>query len=415
MKKVVKKIAKYFCFIMIGLSLGYFIFNKPENKLEEINEPKIKKNINTLSMMLETEAGSGNYEMTTASSWPTDGYVFNATLSKCENGGELSWDDTNKRVLMSGNVSDKCYVYFDVIQVLLADYVKSLYTGTQGENGIYYHDAILTNGAGDNSYRYSGADPNNYVCFGTNTTPCPTDNLYRMIGVFGDQVKLVKYDYANSNLLGTNGDYSGTGTYLKSNYSTYKGSLTTINRYYWNDSTSTNTWSESLLNKTNLNTNFITNIGTEWANKIATTTWKVGGNTYNNIANVEPSVSYKNEIVNPTPGSTSTTGETEYKAKIGLMYVSDYGFAASQDHWGRYLMDTYAAAMDNNWMYMGLYELTISRTADTSDCAFRVVSRGNVDEGRVTINYAVRPSFSLESSVTYVSGDGSQSSPLRLS
>ena len=275
MKKVVKKIAKYFCFIMIGLSLGYFIFNKPENKLEEINEPKIKKNINTLSMMLETEAGSGNYEMTTASSWPTDGYVFNATLSKCENGGELSWDDTNKRVLMSGNVSDKCYVYFDVIQVLLADYVKSLYTGTQGENGIYYHDATLTNGARDNSYRYSGADPNNYVCFGTNTTPCPTDNLYRMIGVFGDQVKLVKYDYANSNLLGTNGDYSGTGTYLKSNYSTYKGSLTTINRYYWNDSTSTNTWSESLLNKTNLNTNFITNIGTEWAKKIATTTWKV--------------------------------------------------------------------------------------------------------------------------------------------
>ena len=193
------------------------------------------------------------------------------------------------------------------------------------------------------------------------------------------------------------------------------GNLTAINVYYWNNLTQTNIWSTSLLNKTNLNTNFINYLGTEWANKIATTTWKVGGNTYNNIANVEPSVSYKNEIVNPTPGSTSTTGETEYKAKIGLMYVSDYGFAASQDHWGRYLMDTYAAAMDNNWMYMGLYELTISRTADTSDCAFRVVSRGNVDEGRVTINYAVRPSFSLESSVTYVSGDGSQSSPLRLS
>ena len=45
-------------------------------------------------MMLETEAGSGNYEMSTASSWPTEGYVFNSTLSKCENGGELSWDDT---------------------------------------------------------------------------------------------------------------------------------------------------------------------------------------------------------------------------------------------------------------------------------------------------------------------------------
>ena len=376
----------------------------------------------------------------------------------------------------------------------LAEYIISQYTGTQGENSLYYHDSSLTNGAGDNSYRYAGGDyvltdigkatgatyttvpvettgvialisfycderkeyvgsgcsssstpyylikgdttqyqtysealsasvekgyltkdnVNNFVCFGTNTSPCPTDNLYRIIGVFGNNVKLIKYDYANSNLLGTDGDYS-TNTFSKSVYSSYMGNLTAINVYYWNNLTQTNIWSTSLLNKTNLNTNFINYLGTEWANKIATTTWKVGGNTYNNIANVEPSVSYKNEIVNPTPGSTSTTGETEYKAKIGLMYVSDYGFAASQDHWGRYLMDTYAAAMDNNWMYMGLYELTISRTADTLDCAFRVVSRGNVDEGRVTINYAVRPSFSLESSVTYVSGDGSQSSPLRLS
>ncbi len=30
-------------------------------------------------MMLETEAGSGKYEMTTRDSWPTEGYVFNST------------------------------------------------------------------------------------------------------------------------------------------------------------------------------------------------------------------------------------------------------------------------------------------------------------------------------------------------
>jgi len=426
MKKVVKKIAKYFCFIMIGLSLGYFIFNKPENKLEEINEPKIKKNINTLSMMLETEAGSGNYEMTTASSWPTDGYVFNATLSKCENGGELSWDDTNKRVLMSGNVSDKCYVYFDVIQVLLADYVKSLYTGTQGENGIYYHDAILTNGAGDNSYRYSGADPNNYVCFGTNTTPCPTDNLYRMIGVFGDQVKLVKYDYANSNLLGTNGDYSGTGTYSTSGYSTYKGSLTTINRYYWNDSTDTNTWSESNLNKINLNTNFITNIGEEWVNKIATTTWKVGGNTAEKIRGSAMYIAYQNEITNAVTTNT-TDGAKEYSAQIGLMYVSDYGYAASPTYWTYYGYNSdstkdYRAATTSNWMYMGLDEWTISRSAENSYFAFYVdedvfVSHNGVyhDDhlpSSIGNGFGVRPSFNLLSSITYISGDGTQNSPI---
>jgi len=422
MKKEVKKVALLLIVFGIGVGVTLLYMNNKYKVYEEEEPKQIKKHVDTISMMLETEAGSGNYEMTTASSWPTDGYIFNTTLSKCENGGELSWDDENKRVLMSGNVSDKCYVYFDVIQVLLADYVKSLYTGTQGENGIYYHDATLTNGAGDNSYRYSGADPNNYVCFGTNTTPCPTDNLYRMIGVFGDQVKLVKYDYANSNLLGTNGDYSATDTYLKSSYSTYKGSLTTINRYYWNDSTSTNTWSESLLNKTNLNTNFITNIGTEWANKIATTTWKVGGNTDANIYSKTPSVAYQNEVVNPVTTNT-TDNTTEYTAKIGLMYVSDYGFAATPSAWTANLNTYNGEAIKNvNWMYMGLFEWTLSRRADGSDFAFYVDNGGSVRFNSVYRNdhlpgslgsgFGVRPSFNLEYSITYVSGDGTQDSPI---
>ena len=82
---------------------------------EESTIKNFKKNENMFSMMLETEAESGNYEMNTRDSWPTSGYKFNSILSKCENGEEISWDDENKRVLMSGNVSDKCYVYFDLI------------------------------------------------------------------------------------------------------------------------------------------------------------------------------------------------------------------------------------------------------------------------------------------------------------
>ena len=75
--------------------------------------------------------------------------------------------------------------------ILLRDYVIALYTGTQGENSIYYHDSSLINGAGDNSYRFAGPseDVNNFVCFGTNESPCPTDNLYRIIGVVDNKVK----------------------------------------------------------------------------------------------------------------------------------------------------------------------------------------------------------------------------------
>ncbi|CDF20063.1 unknown [Clostridium sp. CAG:609] len=177
--------------------------------------------------------------------------------------------------------------------VKLYNYVKSKYT-SQGSNGLYYHDSSLTNGAGDNSYRYAGASDavNNYVCFGSTQSPCPADNLYRIIGVFGDRVKLIKSDYATSTLLGADGDYKQAYTATGNASSNYKGNnLANIAAYTWNYKNNTtinsgygsNTWSTSLLNKTNLNTNFITNIGADWAAKIADTTWKVGGNTWANI------------------------------------------------------------------------------------------------------------------------------------
>ena len=321
--------------------------------------------------------------------------------------------DASQNANAGKSMSAKVMIQKVPIVTTLASYITNLYTGTQGENGIYYHDSSLTNGAGDSSYRYSGANPNNYVCFGSNESTCPTDNLYRIIGVFGNQVKLIKYDYATSALLGTDGDYASTGT---PNASYYKGSLTTINTYYWNNSTKKNTWSESLLNKTNLNTNFINNIGTEWANKIATTTWKVGGNTYANIRDVIPATAYQNEIVNPVTKNT-TDNATEYSAKIGLMYVSDYGFGADPSAWTTTLYN-YDGSVNGstirslNWMHMGYYEWTISRSADDSNIAFFVNDGGRVDYVDVDNDIAVRPSFSLESSITYVSGSGSASDPM---
>lgn len=54
-----------------------------------------------------------------------EGYVFNEQLSACENGSTLSWDDENKRVLVEANVSDKCYIYFDVMPYSLAHTIGS--------------------------------------------------------------------------------------------------------------------------------------------------------------------------------------------------------------------------------------------------------------------------------------------------
>ena len=302
----------------------------------------------------------------------------------------------------------------------LASCITSLYNerGEEGANGLYYHDGVgaytnATEEAGDNSYRYSGSNPNNFVCFGSDSETCENDNLYRIIGVFGNEVKLIKYDYANSNMLGTDGDYNAS-TFAASSYPTYRGNLTTINRYTWNKN-NTNTWSESGLNTVNLNTNYINylnKIDAKWANMIAEHDYQVGGNTWGNLITTVGKQKYENELVNPASDIKET-------AKIGLMYVSDYGYAADPSYWTTemYRSDSqdYRLAATSNWMYMGLYEWTISRDSGDTDISFYVHTTGLVDYDHVSTAFnAARPVFYLESAVTYVSGSGSMTDPLRI-
>ena len=274
----------------------------------------------------------------------------------------------------------------------LACHTAKLYTGTQGENGIYYHDATLTNGAGDNSYRFAGASDavNNYVCFGSTKTPCPDDNLYRIIGVF-------------DNKAGEN--------QTKQRVKIIKS--TSVGNKAWGDN---NTWSTSSLN-TYLNNEFITTFDVATKGKIATTTWKVGGNTFDSIEHRPAKTAYQNEVVKPEPRSTSN-GETQLNAQIGLMYASDYGFAASPSAWTSILYHYKGEAIkSSNWMYLGSDEWTISRDADYSNSAFYVNKSGFVtglEYSGVMNTYGVRPVFYLKSSVTYVSGDGTKNSPTRV-
>ena len=281
-----------------------------------------------------------------------------------------------------------------MVKTTLASYITNLYTETQGKNGIYYHDVKLTDGAGDNSYRFAGAsgEVNNYVCFGSTTTPCPEDNLYRIIGVFDTQV-------------GEN----QTEQRVKLIKSTFVGDKV------W-DTGGKNTWSTSSLN-TYLNNDFLNAFDETTKGKIADTTWKVGGNTQDNIQRQPAKTAYQNEIVSPVTTNTSDNA-TEYKAKIGLMYASDYGFAAAPSAWTKKLYNYDDATIKSaNWMYLRSLEWTISRNADTSDYAFHVRGDGYVagDDGNgVAAAYGVRPVFSLSSSVNYVSGSGTKTEPIRI-
>lgn len=522
MKKILIGVSGIFV-IIIGLFAFFVSNNKNNNEMytSDIEEKKENSIGGFLTLMLETDADSGIYEKSTSSTWPEDGYIFNSELSKCQNGGELSWNEELGTVNLITNTSDSCYVYFDKEPdiVYLADYIINNVYVEDGVNGLYYHDESLINGASDNSYRYSGGDYkvtniaiasgltnivtlsaaettgvinfycngsksyvgaycnssytkyyttsyneavhyltykealnkavsdgyltanniNNYVCFGSDAETCLSDNLYRIIGVFDNKVKLIKAYVASAALLGSNGDYYGNSFPYVIN-SNYKGNIerTDIAVYYWNNLNSDsaysdtgyyNVWSYSALNTINLNTNFLNNIGSLWSDKISYSNWIVDGVDESWDIFDKPAVVYDNEIK-----KTDNSIELTYNAKIGLMYVSDYLFSANPIYWtylgyslssfpdanGNYGNKyDYRAATESNWLYSGLMEWTITRVKSSNyknNVAF-IDYNGNPHLGNATWNNGylpVRPCFYLNSNVQYASGDGSIDNPYRI-
>ena len=300
--------------------------------------------------------------------------------------------------------------------------------------GLYHHDASLTNGAGDNSYRFAGADPNNYVCFGSDDTTCPTENLYRIIGVIDGKVKLIHAYGATTTMLGTDEGYVNTyqeawSDSLELAQSFYKGKedFTKIGSYKWNK-TGTNTWNTSTTNTINLNTNYLTYLDSKnikWKNMIADTTWYVGGMTRANGYQSNAKTAYNYEVGANKDATTTVT------SKIGLMYVSEYYYGATPDYWmlpgydenghpnenqTAWIGEDYSKAYNNNWMSTGLNEWTLSRVSGGSRYAFDVNGGGDVvwryvDNSR---GFAVRPSFSLSSSIKFTSGEGTAVNPIRI-
>ena len=115
------------------------------------------------------------------------------------------------------------------------------------------------------------------------------------------------------------------------------------------------------------------------------------------------------------------TGQSGYEEtmKIGLMYVSDYGYGASPEKWTTALYeDNYGT---DNWLYLGDFEWLISRYAGDFNSTFLLgsytgsfVFLGNVDYAFVSSARAVRPSFSLTSTATISSGTGTSTDPFVL-
>ncbi len=99
--------------LIFSLIIGIYFYNN-NNKTVIMND-KHSINNKSISIMLETDVGTGVYEVSEDDEWPGEGYELNTTRSGCENGSTISYDTNTDKVVIRGNISDKCYIYFDVL------------------------------------------------------------------------------------------------------------------------------------------------------------------------------------------------------------------------------------------------------------------------------------------------------------
>lgn len=322
------------------------------------------------------------------------------------------YDSSNGLGKCTSESDESCktyYVSLNLGEKYLSDYIINTYKG-DGSKGLYLHNEKLENGANDNNYRFSGANPNNYVCFGSEDETCPDDNLYRIIGVFDNQVKLIKSDVASKDLLGENGNYYGIYVWNLNNYNGQKKN-TDLDCYYWikqnADNANTNSWLKSDLNKINLNTNYLNNIGEKWSNKIANHIWNAGGINNEVFLNKDYILSppYFKEYYDLESGINGTGKDVTYNAKIGLMYVSDYLYGSDLDK----------SFYNNNWIFLGIGEHTISKHSNDNVGVYVIESYGEIGyEQSMENKYIIRPTFYLKKSIKYVSGTGTKEDPIRI-
>ena len=433
--------------------LTFIIFNYINTDGVVIASGKSEESINnkTFSLMLETSAGSGEYQISTDTTWPGSGYEYNANLSSCENGSTLIWNEETRSVSLKANISDKCYLYFDIVppDVTLATnntdntynpstpatlscngatssynqkyqrveisgidnkYTNCTLTYQTPSSKNYLNNYIIglsgtTQGTGqvvnENGYRYEGKDPNNYVWF--------NNELWRIIGVFDEN----SHGQSGQNLVKIiRADSIGGLAWHKSNTNDWTAAslMNLLNGAYLNSENGTGGeycygYSTSVPAG---NCDYTeTGINDTYRPMIENVTWYLGGHSTQS-ATAEAFYGYER-------GTTVSSGRpTETTGYIGLMYPSDYGYSVLSSSCARTTnLGSYnnATCAGQSWMYGQGYEWTITPSSSYSNNVFHVSSNGYLSYSSANRGSAARPVLYLDSSVYVIDGTGTQSDP----
>ncbi len=275
--------------------------------------------------------------------------------------------------------------YIDITKGCENKQIASCFSGNVNySESLTKHDSINSIGASDDNYRFSGNNTvKNFVCFGSDDELCPENNLYRIIGIFDGKIKLIKYTPLDINNDGTiNPTFNGTDTY------TY-------------DLGNNHLWNESDVN-IYLNNEYFNSLNTNYQEMIQSHNFYVG-----NVSGSFAKSIYDTE--------KSVVNETENN--IGLMYASDYLFAANKQYWGlSYSNYSSIDVKNNNWLYLDLYSDYYEWTMSTNGSSV-LYSHYLGNLVYATNEYSllsIRPTFYLKAETIYKSGRGTSTEPFRI-
>ena len=318
--------------------------------------------------------------------------------------------------------------------------ITKLNDNTSGDSGsgVYKveHSSIAAGSSATGStipavtdYRYYGPSPNNYICLDMEGgSTCPDKHLYRIIGSIYEEkentsrIKVIKSTpLTDGTTNGFSWDCKSDGTkdniWATITSGNYSNSLTSgsqlmklLNSGAWWNGTSGSYYNNSTT-ATNVNfTNY--KLSDKAKSYITTSRYYLGG--YNNSSGVMTNQFYAYER-----GTTryDTNRPLYWDGMVGLMYPSDFGYAAGNTcvtgtdpynyDGGCYQKDWLNDTSNNQWL--------MSPNSGNSSRAFRVGSSGFVNYGNVGNAHSARPVFYLNSSASISEGEGTSAAPYILS
>ena len=294
----------------------------------------------------------------------------------------------------------------------------------------YDGEGLKIDNTSDANIRYYGANPNNYVRF--------NNELWRIIGVFGNNVKLIRKDSLGSLLWDSsesrvNGGY-GVNEWSQADLQVY------LNKMYYGGDTTVTCYGDSNNTTTTCPTNTIDETSKALIDNHIWNTGAPNDSTlYDSTTNSYDTVEFYKAERGTVNGKICSSGsycndtvtrKTEWTGYIGLPYVTDWAYASGENICETNMNKGYSAGAsspdeafanavckNNNWMnYGSTYNDTtwfMSPRANPNDASrvWFVYGAGAAEYGSAARSRAVAPSIYLKSNVLIESGTGTSDNP----